>query len=108
MAAKAGVDIDVAKAIRNGMSAKDVKAAALDAIADRSASVPVITARPVQSAARPTMAGTRPSTIKIRSLNMADFIEGRHPAEFLISEANGLRSRDVVTVAGELILNQTR
>ena len=30
---------------------------------------------------------------------MADFTEGRHPAEFLISEANGLRSRDVVTVA---------
>lgn len=47
VAAKAGIDIDVAEAIRNGMSARDVKAAALDAIADRSASVPVITARPV-------------------------------------------------------------
>ena len=30
---------------------------------------------------------------------MADFTEGRHPAEFIVSEANGRRSRDTVTVA---------
>lgn len=29
---------------------------------------------------------------------MTVFTEGRHPAEFIMSEANGKRSRDVVTV----------
>ena len=47
VAAKAGVDVDVVTAIREGQSAFAVKAAALDVLASRSEAADVVTARPV-------------------------------------------------------------